>query len=129
MKIFRVPTNNNPIATAQGFITVPWMQFLSYVSTALSQFISSFVTGALSISTTGTSTDTMGTAVLVAGSVVVLNTQVSATSNIYLTAQIPGGTPGFLYISARTAGVSFTISSSNGADTSTVGWLLIQNIT
>ncbi len=129
MKIFRVPTNNNALSDGRGFATVPWMQFFSYVSNALAQFVSSFTTGALSISTTSTSTDTMGRSVLVAGTVVVLNTQVTASSNIYLTAQIPGGTPGALYISARVANTSFTISSTNGADTSTVSWLLVQNVT
>lgn len=63
-----------------------------------------------------------GTAVLVAGTVVVSNTSVTANSRIFLTCQVPGGTPGFLRISARTAATSFTILSSSGTDTSTVAW-------
>jgi hypothetical protein len=68
----------------------------------------------------------MGTAVLVAGTVVVSNTSVTANSRIFLTCQTPGGTPGFLRVSARTAGTSFTILSSSGTDTSTVGWMIVE---
>jgi hypothetical protein len=68
----------------------------------------------------------MGTAVLVAGTVVVSNTSVTANSRIFLTCQTPGGTPGFLRVSARTAATSFTILSSSGTDTSTVGWMIVE---
>lgn len=67
-----------------------------------------------------------GTAVLVAGAVVVATTGVTATSRILLTSQVDGGTPGFLRITARTPGVSFTITSSNGADTSTVAYQVFE---
>lgn len=67
-----------------------------------------------------------GTAVLVAGTVVVPETQVTANSQIQLTCQTPAGTPGFLYVSARAVGVSFTVTSSNVADTSTIAFLLIE---
>ena len=68
----------------------------------------------------------MGTAVLVAGTKVVSNTSVTANTRIFLTCNTPGGTPGFLRVSARTAGTSFTILSSSGTDTSTVAWLLLE---
>lgn len=68
----------------------------------------------------------MGTSVLVAGSVVVANTSVTANSRIFVTSQVDGGTPGFLRVSTRTAGTSFTITSSNGADTSTVAWIMVE---
>lgn len=67
-----------------------------------------------------------GTAVLVGGTVVVSDANVTATSNIQLTSQVNGGTPGFLRVSARSAGVSFTILSSSGTDTSTVGWVAFE---
>lgn len=67
-----------------------------------------------------------GTAVLVAGSKVVSTTAVTANSRIFLTSQVDGGTPGFLRVSTRTAGTSFTITSSSGTDTSTVGWLITE---
>lgn len=64
----------------------------------------------------------MGVATLVAGTIVVSNTSVTANSRIFLTTQTPGGTAGFLVVSARTAGTSFTILSSNALDTSVVAW-------
>lgn len=67
-----------------------------------------------------------GTAALTAGAVTVSTTAVTANTRIQLTSQADGGTPGFLRVSARTAGVSFTITSSNAADTSTVAWLLTE---
>jgi hypothetical protein len=67
-----------------------------------------------------------GTATLVGGTVVVSNTSVTANSRIFLTSNTDGGTPGFLRVSARSAGVSFTITSSNGADTSTVAYQIFE---
>lgn len=67
-----------------------------------------------------------GTAVLVAGTVTVANTAVTASSRILLTTQTPGGTAGFLVVSARVAGTSFTILSSNAADTSTVAYEIFE---
>lgn len=67
-----------------------------------------------------------GTAVLVAGSVTVVNTAVTANSRILLTSQVDGGTPGWLRVSARVAGTSFTITSSSGADTSTVAYQIFE---
>lgn len=69
----------------------------------------------------------MGVATLVGGTVVISTTAVTANSRILLTSQAPNaGTPGFLRISARTAGTSFTILSSNAADTSTVAWMIVE---
>lgn len=69
-----------------------------------------------------------GTAVLVGGTATVANANVTANSVILVTSQADGGTPGFLRISARNAGVNFTITSSNAGDTSTVGWLMFELI-
>jgi hypothetical protein len=69
----------------------------------------------------------MGTSVLVAGTVTVATTAVTANSRIYLTPQITGGTAGFLNIGTITAGTSFVIHSSNAADTSTVAWLIVDH--
>lgn len=68
----------------------------------------------------------MGVSTLVAGTVTVANTSVTANSRIFLTCQTPGGTPGFLRVSARTAGTSFTILSSSNTDTSAVGWFMVE---
>lgn len=67
-----------------------------------------------------------GTAVLVGGTLLVANTTITANSRIFLTSQVNGGTPGFLRVSARVPGTSFTILSSSGTDTSTVGFLIIE---
>lgn len=93
----------------------------------------SVTTGSFSVTTAGQglavkegSNAKQGTATLTAGSVVVANTAVTATSRILLTSQADGGTPGFLRVSARTAGTSFTITSSSGADTSTVAYQIFE---
>ncbi|MFA5920134.1 MAG: hypothetical protein WC856_02435 [Methylococcaceae bacterium] len=67
-----------------------------------------------------------GVATLVGGTKVVSNTAITATSRIFLTSQSDGGTPGFLRISARTAGTSFTILSSSGTDTSVVAYEIFE---
>jgi hypothetical protein len=67
-----------------------------------------------------------GTATLVAGTVTIANTSVTANSRILLTSQVDGGTPGFLRVSARVVGTSFTITSSNAADTSTVAYQIFE---
>lgn len=63
-----------------------------------------------------------GWAVLVAGVVVVTTTAVTTVSDIFVTSQMDGGTPGWLRISARTPGASFTITSSSNTDHSAVAW-------
>ncbi len=70
-----------------------------------------------------------GTAVLVGGEVVISSSIVTANSRIFLTSNVDGGTPGFLRVSTRTAGTSFTITSSNGSDTSTVAWIIFEPTT
>jgi hypothetical protein len=68
----------------------------------------------------------MGVATLVGGSAVVSTTAVAANSRIQLTGNSDGGTPGWLRVSTRTAGTSFTIQSSSGTDTSTVAWIIFD---
>jgi hypothetical protein len=69
----------------------------------------------------------MGIATLVAGGVTVSNTSVTANTRIFLTNNnTNAGAVGFLYVSTRTVGASFQIVSSNGADVSSVAWLLIE---
>ena len=68
----------------------------------------------------------MGRATLAAGTATVNTTAVTASSEVFLTCQVPGGTAGFLRVSARTAGTSFTITSSSGSDPSTVAWMIVE---
>jgi hypothetical protein len=93
----------------------------------------SVTTGAFSVTSVGQglavkegTNAKQGTAVLVAGAKVVSNTAVTANSRILLTSQVDGGTPGWLRVSARTAGTSFTITSSSGTDTSTVAYQIFE---
>ncbi len=67
-----------------------------------------------------------GVTTLVAGSKVVAHTGITANSRIQLTSQSDGGTPGFLRVSARTPGTSFTITSSSGSDTSVVAYQIFE---
>jgi hypothetical protein len=67
-----------------------------------------------------------GSATLVGGTVTVSDSTVTASSRIFAERQATGGTPGSLGITARSNGVSFTITSTSGTDTSTVVWLLIE---
>lgn len=70
---------------------------------------------------------TSGIATLSGGTVTVSTTKVTANSRIQITIQ--GGTltnVGSTYISARTAGTSFVITSTNILDASTVAWVIIE---
>ncbi len=70
----------------------------------------------------------MGVATLVAGTVTVNTTAVTATSRIFLTAQNLGTVtiPSNYGVSARSAGTSFTILASAPTDTSTIAWEIIE---
>lgn len=89
--------------------------------------------GSLAVSTAGQGLQVkegtnakQGITTLVAGTVTVSNTSVTANSRILLTSQADGGAPGFLRVSARTAGTSFTITSSSNTDTSTVAYQIFE---
>lgn len=62
----------------------------------------------------------VGTAVLVGGTKAVSDTNITANSVIRLAHKTVGGTPGAVYVSARSASTSFTITSTSGTDTSTI---------
>jgi hypothetical protein len=68
----------------------------------------------------------MNAATLVGGTVTIANTAVTASSRIFAFCQYPGGTPGWLQVSSRVAGTSFTILSSNAADTSIIAWIIVE---
>lgn len=67
-----------------------------------------------------------GRAVLVAGTLVVNTAEVVASDNIVLSKVVKAGTDGFVEVSAIVAATSFTILSSNAADTGTVFWELVH---
>lgn len=72
------------------------------------------------------SSSNIGKATMTAGSVTVSNTLVTSSSVIQLTCQALGGTQGFLRVGTIVANTSFQILSSNGADTSTIGWTILN---
>ena len=67
-----------------------------------------------------------GIATLVAGTVTVSNTSITANSRILISAQETGALTGILRVSARSVGVSFTISSSVNTDTATVCYEIFE---
>jgi hypothetical protein len=77
---------------------------------------------------TGADASVGTSAAMVAGTVTVNTTAVTASSLIFLTVNTPGGTQGTL--SAPTAsivaGTSFVINSSSNTDTSTVNWWIVN---
>lgn len=67
-----------------------------------------------------------GTAVLVPGlGVRVTAPQVTASSRIFLTVQVPVN-PGTLYVSSVAPGINFGIKSTSATDGSTVAWQIIE---
>lgn len=66
-----------------------------------------------------------GTATLASGAAVVNNTSVTANSRIFLTAQ-DNSSVGILRVSARTAGTSFTITSSIVTDSGVVAYQIFE---
>lgn len=60
------------------------------------------------------------------GTVNVATTAVTASSKIFLTRAVSGGTLGNLSVGTITPATGFDITSDNAADTSTVNWLIIN---
>lgn len=70
----------------------------------------------------------MGLATLVAGTVTVSNTSVTANSRIFLTNNAPSLLIGTLAVTNIVPGVSFDITSTELTETSSVAWLIIEAI-
>lgn len=97
----------------------------------------SLISGDLQIATAGKglqvksgSNARVGTGTLSGGTVVVSNTSVTASTLIFLT-DTGGGVLaniGSLYVSAVSAGTSFTVSSSNVLDSSNFNYMLVESI-
>jgi hypothetical protein len=66
-----------------------------------------------------------GKATLSGGTVTINTDKVLADSIILITPQNDGANVGFVWISARTPGASFTIKSSNSSDTRDIGYLIL----
>lgn len=118
-----LPTANNPGLSANSTKVIDWTSTVANI------------TGNLSLTTAGNkllikegSNASMGVATLAAGTVVVNNTLVTASSRIFLTIQSLGtvATPKAIGVTARTAGTSFTITSADATDTSVVAWHITE---
>jgi soluble P-type ATPase len=83
----------------------------------------------LEVKELGAGDDRQGLIALSGGTITVPTTAVTTTSRIFLTSNVVGGTPGALYVSARTPGTSFNITSTSGADTSSVAWIISEPTT
>lgn len=75
---------------------------------------------------TGTNASIGVSGAMVAGTITVSTTAVTAGSLIYLSVNTPGGTQGFLSVGTIVAATSFVINSSGATDTSTVNWWIIN---
>jgi hypothetical protein len=97
-------------------------------SSQLISYLEHLINGSIYIGTAGSKTTTVrhGTATLVGGTVTVADVNVLSTSRFYVLGTADGGTPGWQRVSARSNGVSFTITSSSGTDTSTVSWMMVN---
>jgi hypothetical protein len=72
--------------------------------------------------------NSFGTVPLTGGAAIVSTTAVTATSLIFLTSQALGtvAAPSALAVTAKSAGVSFTITASQATDTSTIAWMIVN---
>jgi hypothetical protein len=73
----------------------------------------------------GMDNPSIGTVTLVSGTATVANSWLTANDLVFLTVVTPGGSEGYL-AAAVTAGVGFTVTSSNAADTSTVAYVVFR---
>lgn len=74
----------------------------------------------------GGTAPTVGSVALVAGTKVVNTAAVTANSLIFLTGTETGTLAGRLRVSARVAGTSFTILSSDAGDDAVIAWMIVE---
>lgn len=68
----------------------------------------------------------MGTSTMVAGTVTIATTAVTASSKIFYNRATTGGTVGDLSRGTIVAGTSFVINSTSALDTSDIDWLIVE---
>ena len=121
----------NPASVAGVDITMNWDTGVAFLMDATDGDIDigsnlSLITAGKGLSIkAGAVTDTMGSAVLVAGAVTIPDTNIAAGDKIFLSRSTTGGTEGTLSYTIIAA-TSFTITSSSGSDTSTIEYLIIK---
>lgn len=114
-----------PIAGTLATITNPYALWIQSGKTQLDGDVA-LGTAGKNIFVKGGSNTIVGTATLSSGSVVVSNTKVTANSIILVTTQSVSGTAGSVAVTARSAGTSFTLTSTSGSDASTVAYFIIE---
>ena len=117
--------------TGNGRISVGTADSITFynggvANTALMTISTGGTVSVTKVNTTTGSTGSSGVVTLTGGTATVSNTLVTSNSIINLTHQNTSGTLGFLYVSSKNAGTSFTITSSSNTDTSIVGYLIIN---
>lgn len=134
-----IDSTNNPAVggTGSGILTFSDVGFVqnSVVTGTFTQSFSQAITGGVEIREAGQTlsveggavTDFIGTAMLAAGTVTIANTNIVATDRIFLSYTGALAAPGFL-TSSIIASTSFTITSSDGTDASTVNYFIVRQL-
>lgn len=122
LKILAHTGSINGVTSGVGFLGA------SNVFTGMELYTGNLIMGAIGggIQLQSGTNARIGSSVEVGGTIVVANTSVVAGDQIYVSNEIPGGTTGCPYISSRTNGTGFTITSTSALDTSTVSWVIIH---
>lgn len=124
IRIYLLQTNLGAITT--GAITSSGITNTGNINVNSGSVLINTNTGGLRVASGGAGSYS-GSNALVGGTVTVATTAVSTSNQIILlTSQVDGGTPGWLRVSGKTNGQDFTITSSSGTDTSTIGWLIVD---
>lgn len=113
-------------STTDPFNTTRWLELESDTVVTLNGVSFSVHTIGRGLRVAEGSSGMQGVATLAAGTVTVNNANITANSRIFLTSQADGGTPGFLRVTARSVGATFTITSSSATDTSTVAYEIFE---
>jgi hypothetical protein len=98
----------------------------SFTGTVASAGQVSITTAGFGLTVKGGANAKVGKVTLVAGAATVANTSVTASSIILLTVQNGTTATGAVSVGTITAGTSFTIVSTNTADTTTVGYFIVE---
>lgn len=134
LKVCSIDSTANPVITGNGKIKFSGVNFVdsAFISKTIEKAFSTlFQTDDIKIGKAGISieegADTrMGSAKLINGTITVSTRKVTLNSRIFLTSQEDEGTPGFLRVTSRIPGKSFTITSSSSQDASLVGWVIFE---
>jgi len=116
------------ISASRGVNTANWAMIFSNVATVITGDLTLATVGGKINIATGTNASVGTSGAMIAGSVVVPTTAITANSLVFFTTNVLGTVtaPQAYRVSARTPGVSFTIQSQSVTDTSTVNYWIIN---